>query len=88
MMYTNFFVKKYSILQSMTKRSVTNESKREESIKGDSEDEEVLPRKRKSGGLIKTSVNYREIRISGLESLSELEPIVQTDSPNKYMKDE
>lgn len=60
-MYTHVFVKKYPIPQSKTTRSVPNELKREEVIKGDSDDEKILPRKRQSGGPSKTYVNYIEI---------------------------
>lgn len=87
-MYCHCFVKKYPILQSMTTRSIPNESQREEGINVDSDEEYVTPRKRNSGAPRKTSATSREIRISGLESLSALAPIVQTDSSTKNTQDE
>lgn len=86
-MYAHCFVSKYPILQTMTTRSVPTESQREEGINDDYDEDDQVCRKLEKSGPRRLSANSREIRISGLESLSALAPI-QTDSTTRNTQEE
>lgn len=87
-MYTYCAMKKISILQSTTKRSVPSDSKREEGLNEDSGYENLETPKRQPEGPRKMYTNYSEIIISGLESLNALQQMEQTDIKRKNTEEE